>query len=296
VDEATQQQKQEVAKQAAAAAAAAVAAAPEAVVPAALKQLEKPEDEKYTVHVPEGLTVLDLDIIKLTAQMTARNGKNFLQVGAAAGGDLWWEHGWCCYSDASRGAVGRKHAVPRLLQAGLVHAVLQVLHSDGAADGSAGPCSCAASSHIHGDAQPQAQRTGLVASASLEAVAVTHHQLTLSPPPHCTCAEPRPSQACILPLHPPHSMPHHASHPLHPSPPPTSPTRPPHRAASTHHTTPHHTTPHHTTPHHTTPHHTTPHHTTPHHTHLPLPTHTTPTGPGHARGHQPPVLLHQAHP
>jgi splicing factor 3A subunit 1 len=32
------------------------------------------------VHVPEGLTALDLDIIKLTSQMTARNGKNFLQV------------------------------------------------------------------------------------------------------------------------------------------------------------------------------------------------------------------------
>ena len=30
------------------------------------------------VHVPEGLTALDLDLIKLTAQFVARNGKSFL--------------------------------------------------------------------------------------------------------------------------------------------------------------------------------------------------------------------------
>ena len=30
------------------------------------------------VHVPEGLTAQDLDIIKLVAQFVARNGKNFL--------------------------------------------------------------------------------------------------------------------------------------------------------------------------------------------------------------------------
>ena len=32
----------------------------------------------HQVHVPEGLTFMDLDIIKLTAQFTARNGKAFL--------------------------------------------------------------------------------------------------------------------------------------------------------------------------------------------------------------------------
>lgn len=30
------------------------------------------------VHVPEGLTALDLDIIKVVAQFVARNGKTFL--------------------------------------------------------------------------------------------------------------------------------------------------------------------------------------------------------------------------
>lgn len=243
VDEATQQQKLEVAKQAAAAAEAAVAAAPEAVVPAALKQLEKPEDEKYTVHVPEGLTALDLDIIKLTAQMTARNGKNFLQVGAAAGGGLWWEHAWCCCSDASGGAVGRKHAGPRLLlllhhvlQAGLVHAVMQPVHSNGTDDGSAGPCSGAASSHGIG---MHSHRPSVlaVAPALPEAVPVKHHQL-----PHRGCAQPCRSQhpACMLPLHPPTSV-HHTTppapsaphrttpqHTTHSPPPPPHPTGPGH--------------------------------------------------------------------
>lgn len=60
---------------AASAAAAAAAAAPAAVT---TRPLEKPEDEKYTVHVPEGLTGLDLDVIKLTAQFVARNGASFL--------------------------------------------------------------------------------------------------------------------------------------------------------------------------------------------------------------------------
>lgn len=30
------------------------------------------------VHVPEGLTALELDVVKLAAQFVARNGKNFL--------------------------------------------------------------------------------------------------------------------------------------------------------------------------------------------------------------------------
>ena len=42
------------------------------------KPLEAPEPESYTVHVPEGLAALDLDVIKLSAQFTARNGKAFL--------------------------------------------------------------------------------------------------------------------------------------------------------------------------------------------------------------------------
>jgi splicing factor 3A subunit 1 len=42
------------------------------------KPLEAPEEEQYTVHIPEGLTALDLDTMKLTAQFVARNGKSFL--------------------------------------------------------------------------------------------------------------------------------------------------------------------------------------------------------------------------
>jgi len=42
------------------------------------RTLEKPGEELYTVHVPAGLTVLEVDIIKLTAQFAARNGKTFL--------------------------------------------------------------------------------------------------------------------------------------------------------------------------------------------------------------------------
>ncbi|KAF5178337.1 Splicing factor 3a subunit [Thalictrum thalictroides] len=40
--------------------------------------LEPPEAEQYTVRLPEGITSEELDIIKLTAQFVARNGKNFL--------------------------------------------------------------------------------------------------------------------------------------------------------------------------------------------------------------------------
>eukprot|EP00199_Chlamydomonas_sp_CCMP681_P001490 CAMPEP_0119101644 /NCGR_PEP_ID=MMETSP1180-20130426/640_1 /TAXON_ID=3052 ORGANISM="Chlamydomonas cf sp, Strain CCMP681" /NCGR_SAMPLE_ID=MMETSP1180 /ASSEMBLY_ACC=CAM_ASM_000741 /LENGTH=817 /DNA_ID=CAMNT_0007085795 /DNA_START=20 /DNA_END=2473 /DNA_ORIENTATION=- len=47
-------------------------------IPHALAKLDKPEDEMYTVHVPEGLQLQDLDFMKLTAQFVARNGKNFL--------------------------------------------------------------------------------------------------------------------------------------------------------------------------------------------------------------------------
>ncbi|CAE5957491.1 unnamed protein product [Arabidopsis arenosa] len=42
------------------------------------KPLEPPEPEKYTVRLPEGITGEELDIIKLTAQFVARNGKSFL--------------------------------------------------------------------------------------------------------------------------------------------------------------------------------------------------------------------------
>lgn len=42
------------------------------------KVLEPPEAEQYTVRFPEGITGEELDIIKLTAQFVARNGKSFL--------------------------------------------------------------------------------------------------------------------------------------------------------------------------------------------------------------------------
>ncbi|XAR53547.1 hypothetical protein NMG60_11022147 [Bertholletia excelsa] len=42
------------------------------------KVLEPPEVEQYTVRLPEGITGEELDIIKLTAQFVARNGKSFL--------------------------------------------------------------------------------------------------------------------------------------------------------------------------------------------------------------------------
>ncbi|KAM1087563.1 hypothetical protein ACFX2B_012925 [Malus domestica] len=43
------------------------------------KVLEPPQAEEYTVRLPEGITGEELDIIKLTAQFAARNGKTFLQ-------------------------------------------------------------------------------------------------------------------------------------------------------------------------------------------------------------------------
>ncbi|KAI3898122.1 hypothetical protein MKX03_021721 [Papaver bracteatum] len=42
------------------------------------KVLVPPEPEAYTVRLPEGITGEELDIIKLTAQFVARNGKSFL--------------------------------------------------------------------------------------------------------------------------------------------------------------------------------------------------------------------------
>lgn len=42
------------------------------------KVLDPPEPDVYTVHVPELANSLDVDIIKLTAQYVARNGKAFL--------------------------------------------------------------------------------------------------------------------------------------------------------------------------------------------------------------------------
>ena len=54
-----------------------VPAAPKPVLPPS-KPLEIPEEEHYTAHIPEGLALMDLDVIKLTAQFVARNGKTFL--------------------------------------------------------------------------------------------------------------------------------------------------------------------------------------------------------------------------
>ncbi|RLM73391.1 uncharacterized protein C2845_PM15G22470 [Panicum miliaceum] len=51
--------------------------APFRVAPPA-KVLVPPKAELYTVRLPEGITGEELDIIKLTAQFVARNGKNFL--------------------------------------------------------------------------------------------------------------------------------------------------------------------------------------------------------------------------
>ncbi|TQD78630.1 hypothetical protein C1H46_035868 [Malus baccata] len=42
------------------------------------KAIETPEAEQYTVRIPEGITGEELDIVKLTAQFVARNGKSFL--------------------------------------------------------------------------------------------------------------------------------------------------------------------------------------------------------------------------
>ncbi|CAN4078511.1 unnamed protein product [Withania somnifera] len=43
------------------------------------KVLEPPEAEQYTVRLPEGIPGEELDIIKLTSQIVARNGKSFLK-------------------------------------------------------------------------------------------------------------------------------------------------------------------------------------------------------------------------
>ena len=60
--------------------AAAAAAAPvqEAAAPPPTQELKKPDDEKYTAHIPPGLTFQELETIKLTAQFVARNGMAFL--------------------------------------------------------------------------------------------------------------------------------------------------------------------------------------------------------------------------
>jgi splicing factor 3A subunit 1 len=70
---------------AAAAGEAAPAPPPPAAEPAAkgpalppTRPLAVPEEEKYAVPVPDGLPLLELDVIKLAAQFTARNGKTFL--------------------------------------------------------------------------------------------------------------------------------------------------------------------------------------------------------------------------
>lgn len=42
------------------------------------KALQPPEAEQYTVRLSEGITGEELDIIKLTAQFVARNGRSFL--------------------------------------------------------------------------------------------------------------------------------------------------------------------------------------------------------------------------
>ncbi|KAL6961861.1 hypothetical protein U1Q18_013186 [Sarracenia purpurea var. burkii] len=51
---------------------------PSALFRTVRKVLEPPEAEQYTVRLPEGITGEELDIIKLTAQFVARNGKSFL--------------------------------------------------------------------------------------------------------------------------------------------------------------------------------------------------------------------------
>lgn len=42
------------------------------------KAIEPPDEAVYSVDIPEGMSTLDLDVIKLTAQFVARNGKQFL--------------------------------------------------------------------------------------------------------------------------------------------------------------------------------------------------------------------------
>ena len=85
---ATQQAEQasELQQQAAGKALAAAAAQPQ-------RPLEKPEPEKFSVPVPEGLAYEMVDLIKLTAQHVARNGSGFLT------GQLW-ATGWLCCTQA----------------------------------------------------------------------------------------------------------------------------------------------------------------------------------------------------
>ena len=40
--------------------------------------LEAPEKEQFTLPLPDGITAFDLDVVRLTAQFVARNGKSFL--------------------------------------------------------------------------------------------------------------------------------------------------------------------------------------------------------------------------
>ncbi|KAK9868629.1 hypothetical protein WJX84_000926 [Apatococcus fuscideae] len=70
-----QQQAAQVTQLQQQAATPAVVAAP-AIAPT--KPLQKPEDPLYMVRVSEGMSMEQLDVIKLTAQFVARNGKQFL--------------------------------------------------------------------------------------------------------------------------------------------------------------------------------------------------------------------------
>lgn len=86
IDEISAAERGEVPEAAPAAPAAATPAPPPAVPPPAAaksvlpptKPLAAPEEPHYTAPVPEGLSLMDVDIIKLTAQFVARNGKSFL--------------------------------------------------------------------------------------------------------------------------------------------------------------------------------------------------------------------------
>jgi len=47
-------------------------------IPPPKEEVEEPEEELYTVHIPEEMAALELDVIKLTAQYVACNGNSFL--------------------------------------------------------------------------------------------------------------------------------------------------------------------------------------------------------------------------
>ena len=81
------EQASELQQQAAGKALAAAAAQPQ-------RPMEKPEPEKFSVPVPEGLAYEMVDLIKLTAQHVARNGSGFLT------GQLW-ATGWPCCPQAA---------------------------------------------------------------------------------------------------------------------------------------------------------------------------------------------------